>query len=153
MPPRSCGRMGIGQSRAFEGHARVGILLEIDQHIAVGKPCEMVMRRFLQHPPHFLPRLRGTSITPIGARQIHPRGREIGDTAEHRLERRDALGDLVLIQQGGAQEPEAIRISGVLSIRACEVRARRWRHGRRAALRALGEGSRRRGGSCVGRQV
>ena len=74
------------------------------------------MRRFLQHPPHFFPRLCGTSVTPVGARQIHPRGFKIGDAAENRFESRDALGDLVLVQQRNPQEPEAIRLSGVLSI-------------------------------------
>ncbi len=99
------GSQGIGEPRTFEGHTRVSVLLEIDEDIAVGEPCEMVMRRFLQHPPYFLSSLRGTSITPIGARQIHPCGFKIRDTAENHLESRDALGDFVLIQQGSTQEP------------------------------------------------
>jgi hypothetical protein len=110
------GSLGIGEARALESHARVGVLLEIDQHVAVGQPCKMVMRRFLQHPPYLLSRLCSTSVTPVGARQIHPRECKVGEPRKQRLESRDALGDLALVQQGDAEEPKAIRISGVLSI-------------------------------------
>ena len=56
--------LGIGEPCALEGNARVRILLEVDQRIAVGKPCEMMMRHFLQHPAHFLACLRSTSVAP-----------------------------------------------------------------------------------------
>jgi hypothetical protein len=38
--------------------------------------------------------------------------REIRQTDKERFENRDALGEFVLLQQRGAQQPEAIRLSG-----------------------------------------
>jgi hypothetical protein len=96
----------------------------------------MVMREFLEHPPHFLSRLRGASITPIRARQIHPRECKIGETRQHRLQSGDALDDLVLVQQCSAQEPKTIRISGVLSTQYTKP--------------ALGAGGTARAQCCVG---
>ncbi len=72
----------------------------------------MVMRGLLEHPPHFLACLRGASVAPVGTRQIDTRVREIRQADEQRFERRDALGDFVLLQQRGAQQPQAIRLSG-----------------------------------------
>ena len=74
------------------------------------------MRDLLQYPSNFITGRLRTSVTPIGARQIHPRGFKIGDTAENRFESLDALGNLVLVQQRNSQQPEAIHLSGLLSI-------------------------------------
>ena len=90
--------MRIGKPRALEGNARVRILLEVDQRITVRKPCEVVMWHFLQHPAHFLACPRSASVAPAGTRQIDARVREIGEAGKQCFERRDALGDFVLVQ-------------------------------------------------------
>ncbi len=103
---------GIGEPCTLEGESSVGILLEIHEHIAVRKPGEMVMRHVLQNPPHFLTRPRGAPLAPVGTRQINARLRKIGGAHQNAFEGGNAFGDLVLVQQCGAQEPEAIRLSG-----------------------------------------
>ena len=90
--------MRIGEACPLEGNARVRILLEVDQYIAVGKPRVMVPRHFIKHATHFLACLCRTSIAPISTRQIHARVRKIGSAAKHTFERRNALGDFVLVQ-------------------------------------------------------
>jgi len=83
---------------ALEGKAGVRKLIEVDEHIAVREPCEMVMRHFLQHPSHFIACARGTTVAPQSACQIHARMCKIGRTDQHPLQHRDALGNFVLVQ-------------------------------------------------------
>jgi len=89
---------GVGKPGALEGHARVRILLQVDQRITVRKPCEMVMRHLLQDPPHFLACPIGTSAALVRTRQIHARLCKIGNAGKQPFERRDAFGDFFLIQ-------------------------------------------------------
>jgi hypothetical protein len=106
--------LGISKPCALEGKARVRVLLQVDKRITVRKPCEMVMRDFFQHPPHFLARPRSAPAAPVGTRQIDARVCKVRDAGKQTFERRDALGDFVLLQQGCAQEPETIWLSGDL---------------------------------------
>ncbi len=90
--------LGIGKACALEGKARVGILLQVDEHITVRKPGGMVMRDFLEHPPHFLTCARSASVAPVSTRQIHAGVCKIRHPGKQIFERRDALGDFVLLQ-------------------------------------------------------
>ncbi len=109
----------IGQPGALESDARVVVLLQIDQGVAVRQPGERVMRDLLEHPPHLLACQSGASVAAVSACQIDTRVREIRQADEQRFEEGDALGKFVLLQQGGAQQPQAIRLSG----RPCHERA------------------------------
>ncbi|MGC2029177.1 MAG: hypothetical protein WA642_04100 [Steroidobacteraceae bacterium] len=101
----------IRKAGALEGNGGVRILIKVGEDIAVGKPSVMIMRHFLQHAAYLLARLRSASVAPVGACQIHARMRKIGSAAKHIFERRNALGDFVLVQQRSAQQPEAIQLS------------------------------------------
>ena len=106
----------IGQPCALEGDARVRVLLEIDQHIAVGQPRAMMVRASSPAPAAPLRAPGGAAVAAIGARQIHARIGEIRRVRQQRLEGRDAFRDLVLLQQRGAQQPPANRLSGNLCV-------------------------------------
>ena len=101
----------IGQPGALKSDTRVAVLLQIDQGVAVRQPCKRVMRDLLEHPPHFLACLSGASVAAVSTRQIDTRVREIRQADKERFEDRDALGEFVLLQQRGAQQPQAIRLS------------------------------------------
>ena len=54
-----CGRrrldprpLRVGQSRALEGHERIRVLFELDEHIAVCEPRAVMVRVGLEHAPH-----------------------------------------------------------------------------------------------------
>jgi hypothetical protein len=100
----------IGQPGALESDTRIAVLLQIDQDVAVRQPRERVMRDLLEHPPHFLACLSGASVAAVSARQIDTRVREIRQADEQRFEDGDALGEFVLLQQRGAQQPQAVRL-------------------------------------------
>ena len=93
----------IREPGPVEGNARVAVLLKIDQYVAIGKPCEMMMRHLLQYPAQLLSCIRYASIASVSASQIHPRVGESRLSREYAFEHRDAVGDSVLMQQRGAQ--------------------------------------------------
>jgi hypothetical protein len=76
----------------------------------------MVVRRFLEHPPHFLTRAARATVAPVSAREIHACRRKIRDSSQERFKRCDAFCNLVLIQEASTQEPEAIRFPGKLRL-------------------------------------
>jgi hypothetical protein len=69
------------------------------------------MRNLLQYPPHLLACLSGATVAAVSTRQIDTRVREIRHADEQRFEDRDALGEFVLLQEGGAQQPQGIGLS------------------------------------------
>jgi hypothetical protein len=101
----------VRQTRALERNARVRILLKVDERIAVGEPCRMMVRHVHEHPPHFLASPHRASVAPIGARQIHPGPHEVGDLGEYRFENDDAFLNLLLIQERRAQQPMTMGVS------------------------------------------
>jgi hypothetical protein len=106
----------IGEPCALEGQLRVRIVREVDERIAVRQPRAMMMRHFFQHPPHLGARLRRPAVAPVRACQVHARVSKVGCALEHPFERGDALGDLALLEQGCAQEPEAIHLARALRL-------------------------------------
>jgi len=39
----------IGEARALEGRTGIRVLAQVNEHVAVGEPCEMVVGRALQN--------------------------------------------------------------------------------------------------------
>ncbi len=66
----------IREARALEGDARVVVLLQVEERIAIGQPGAMVVRIGLEHPPHLLACLcRAARRADRRARDPRARGR------------------------------------------------------------------------------
>jgi hypothetical protein len=111
----------ITQPRSLEGHTRVRVLFKVDERITVRHPCQMMMRHFLQYPAHLLARLRGPTGMLVGASQVHTRVRELRHSSKNAFESANALGDLVLRQEGRAQKPEAINLTRELCLEGAQL--------------------------------
>ena len=105
------GPMRIGEAGALVGNARVRILLQVDQGIAVRKPGEMIMRLFLQHPTHFLARRLRTPLLSVRARKVRACGPEAGSRGHRLFERHDGLGDLILGEQRLAEKAQTVDLA------------------------------------------
>ena len=106
--------VGLALPRPRIGNARIGILLEIHEDIAVGIPCPRVMRLLLEHHPRLRPRVGQRATGTQGPGKIHPGGGKILDLAHHRLEGASTLIRSPQIQLRDAEEPAGIHVMGII---------------------------------------
>src|SRR5262249_38706739 len=90
------------------------------------------------HAAHFLACLPRPPGAPAGAREIDARLGKVGRAGDHALERREALLDLVLVEERNPEEPEAIHLARYLGLERAQpdFRGRRIARAQRRVRRA-----------------
>jgi hypothetical protein len=110
----------IALSGAILGRARVGVLLEVDEHVAVRKPRKAVVWVFRQHSTNVLTRRRGLTRGSIGAREIDARAHKVVGTLNDSPQRFDALRRLSLIEERRAEQPAAVQLVRTLGVEVAQ---------------------------------
>ena len=102
----------VGQPGALEGHERIGVLFELDEHVAVGKPRAVMVRVGLEHAPYLCARELELARATISPRKIDARIGELRLREHDSLERLEGRGGLVLVEQCDTEQSQALYIAG-----------------------------------------
>ena len=111
---------GVALPGALEGGARVGVLLEIYERVAVGQPGQRVMRLPLEHPTHLIACFGNATSAAVGTRQIDAGTLEFRCAAKHSFERDDALGALAPIEERHTEQPAAVQVGWRLGVQCTQ---------------------------------